>query len=523
MSRIHVTLALSLMAAGCQCAMSSAEAVHEENGRRVRIGVEHRAGIGVGAIGAPHAFGILHPTWEDSGIRIVMNVDERPAVLVGHAPQGEVEAIASAVEVAVSKDGAHVAARYQGPWVVFHLLPNGTPFDAPGSQVDAEQVDFAAFGTPEDIAVALLSDPDQGHGASWELFFEAVAAQDPSPRVDRALLLGWPDGRRHREVVGQRLAHPNATEALREDVFERAKDAVARYEAVAPSFPLDRQAELAVFGAFAKLGPERLAWLDERIVTRWEAPEELLPSRLASFMSSRLRSRGPFEGCTRMAAPLRARAAAASRRWLTAGLVRDGVLRELGRNEGTVFLVLVEWVALEGTPEDARWLHELLLASWPHPGSLRHVHVAVLNVVRGELGVPDPDWRRRALEAAEAALETEYLHDGLTLLLELGAPPPSLERAFDAAIERGGIVELGLVKRHHVRASEAWRRDAVRRILAMPEPASSAPYEARHRHGNVRELGFELALAVEDCAALDALAPNGLARERIPASCPRSP
>ena len=510
-------LAVAVAALGCgDVTCASHEVVHELNGRRVQISAQHRAGVGIGLAGAPHAFAIAYPTWEDSGIHISMTVDDRPPVMVGHESDGDLEEIAAAVEIAVSDDGLHVASRHGERWQVFHLLPKGTPFDAPGPETTGDAIDLSTYGTPEEIAIEVLEDEAHGHGAPFELLLRALGDQDPSPALDRALLHGWP-GARHQSLVMSRLTHEATGDEFREATFERAKEVIAEHEALAVLTAEQQQNESALIEALVVLGPERVAWLDERMVAQWEAQEGDLPPRVFTYFSARRDERRPFANAEPMAEPLRARAAAAARRWLEAHHVSDGRFQSIAPTASAAWGVAIHYVAHEGTDEDERWLHDVLLASWPGAEESPQVHDTVVSVARGRLGAPTDAWERDALRAAERALGGERVRDATDLLLALDAPPASIDRAFDASIAsgRGGIQ---LVRANTDRASPAWKRATVARARAAETPAGS-DYEARASASALRELGFDLAVELEDCEAMNELAERHVQRERIPASC----
>ena len=510
---------VAIAAIGCgETTCSSHEVLHEQNGRRVTISAQRRAGVGLGGVGAPHAFGIVYPTWEDGGIRIMMTIDDRPAVLVGHQDDGNLEELAAAVEVAVSEDGLHVASRHGERWQVVHLLPKGTPFDAPGPEVTGGDVDFASFRTPEEIAIAVLEDESQGYGAPFELLLRALADQDPSPALDRALLHGWP-GDRHQSLVMGRLQHDAVSDEFREAVFERAKEVIAAHEALDELTSDQMQNETAVIETVAVLGPERLAWIDERMVAQWEARAGAMPHRVWVYFSARRDGRRPFANAEPLSGPLRARVAAGGRRWLEAHHVTEGRFRPFEQLEPAPWRTAIDYVADEGTDEDEVWLHDVLLASWPVEGNFRHVHDAVVAAAVGRLGTPSDAWKDRALRAAERGIEGEHLRDATDLLLALDAPEATIDRAFDALLDRGRHEDTAVIRSSAERASERWRRATVARARATEMPPPGPGYDARARAAAIRELGFDLAVGLGDCEAMNELVARNVQRERIPPSC----
>ncbi len=502
MRRAQLLLVFLFATACAPLTCESAEVVHEEHGRRVEIRAEHRAGMGVGAVGAPHAFGILYPTWEDSGIRVTMTVDDRPGVIVGWEPNGDVDAIGDAVGVAISENGQHVAARHGEIWRVFHLLPKGTPFDAPGSEVTESEVDFSTFRSPEDIAVGVLEDHEQGFGTDWELLLAAAEAQDPSPRLDLALLAGWPDGDAHERIVASRLEAGSVDPAFADALFARARTFVETWTESRPRVGVSPPEE-AVDRSFVRLGAERLAWLDEHRIGQWEGLEGDPDEWLSWYLSDRRQSRARFEGAPPLPEALARRGAGAARRYLERK-VTDGVVTV---DRGPVSRATIEWVGVEGSDVDRKWMHDLFLASWPAGDDV--VHRTMLEIAGERLGETVADWRTRSLASAERALDGDGYRRAAELLFALDAPQATKDRAFDVLFERR---EHSLIEDEASEASEGWRRQTVGRIRALEETNPSA-------FASNRRIGFALALTLDDCEDIVALARFERETRRIPLAC----
>jgi hypothetical protein len=61
------------------------------------------------------------------------------------------------------------------------------------------------------------------------------------------------------------------------------------------------------------------------------------------------------------------------------------------------------------------------------------------------------------------------VRDATELVLALDAPQERKDRAFDVLLERGDAIGIGLIEERRGEASETWRRDALRRIRALPD------------------------------------------------------
>lgn len=241
-SALLIVLAVAGVAAcdiDCSWFAPDAERMRSVDGHAIRVEAQGTRHVGVDAIAAPHAFGVLWPVIDGYGYELSLRLDDRPEVGLGQATIGEerlpteaeLQVFADALEVGLSSDGDHLAYRRDDTtgWRVLHLLSVGIPFasnesDAlAGSVVAADALDFAAFPRAQVIALRMLADSSgapraPGCVARGE---RAAGRRTLGCRVAR----DWPDEERAYDGLRRCVAPGSgSTDAFRRAAIAKALD-----------------------------------------------------------------------------------------------------------------------------------------------------------------------------------------------------------------------------------------------------------------------------------------------------------
>lgn len=506
-------LCLLFVPACGECGCERASTVHEINGLTLTVRAVHYRGVGVEGAGG-HGFGILWPTLEDEGVGLTVQVDERPEVPIGRRSSGDEETLAAAVEVQVSEDAQHIACRPDdtSSWRVLHLLPLGTPFYGPVMEIEGEP-DLSAYETPEQIALAMLRGPPGSLGER-ALLWQALEEQAPSDALDLAVLPHWPTSERAHDIVLVRL-RAEATRPFRDAVRERALAEVGPPPSPAPAEytvpPSERRAALIrAYAVISAHGRHAMGALDDRMIAELSArAQDGLPIGypLLEWLHHRFQDESPFDGAPPMSEDRKARAVAAGRGMLERRYVREGVLESAEpRGPRGEQDRLAELVTTLGAASDRAWFHDLALASFPTPDPIPTLHVA-----RGYRGAISHDWKARANAAALTALDDASVRVTSTeILLALDAPPPSIDRAFDALLHANQRPRL--IRENLEHTSEPWRRRTVAWCV------ETRPWDREDSLGELRATCLAIAVDLTDCDSARALATD-YERRRLPREC----
>jgi hypothetical protein len=520
---VIVTLAAALGCGECTCFAGHAELRHEENGRTVVVTAQGFRDFGVGAIGAPHAFGILYPEFRGSGYRVHMAVDDRPVVDVArvpseHAPSSNtLEEMLAEIEVRVSEAGDHVALHFDGRWLVFHLLGAGTPFDLPRSASEGDELDLAAMPSAEALALAFLADEEASYDAH-ELFWSALDEIGGGAPWDEAVVGPWPRSERAHGWLMHRLEEGGEPF---EGTARAALDAEARRVVEESEIEVQRR---RASEALVALGGESIAWLDARAVSTWaDVPADASArSEARIYLAGRTRystyvpvgTEPPVDSATE-ALVTAARGVAESKRpsqnaelrfVRRAGVEIVGATstQELVASNFDLDLAL-HLLETRGTDADRAWANDLVLAEWPA------LDWTALDdaLVRRITAHPDDETLRRAVEerAARAFRDLPDVRSVATVLFAFARPETD-----DQAL-RGLLAHLDqqhwfVLEDHLDRASPAFERDAVteaRRIIDAAGALDDADEPTRYRVAHAVDLVFAIEEDGAECAELEAL------------------
>lgn len=533
-------LALALVVVGCgectSCA-GSAALTHEESGRTVVVDAQGFRDFGVGAIGAPHAFGILYPEFRGSGYRVTLTVDDRPVVDVARVPtdgapsSDMLEEVLDGANVLVSADGDHVALRLGERWHVFHVLAEGTPFDLPDSVVETEEVDLASLPRAEAMALAFLADESAAHDAH-PLFWTALDAQPPGPPWDEAVLDAWPRSLR---------AHQRTMRSLRGAPSDTFRTALETHARAAIESTVDVERERAILALIA-LDGEALAWLDAHMIATWADLEVALSLRTDAFEHVASRTRyhplhpigsEPLSDDSNPALVAAARTVLEARRpsknrdlqyALRSGEVVTGAvslsdLRARNADLGLALFVLEH----RGGDEDQAFADEVVLAEWPAT-DFTMLDEAIER--RIETRREDAAFRQAVLRRAELPLRDEPNVRGIARILFGFEHPDADDLALRALLAHLDRHHWHLLEEHLPRASASFRRDALAEatwIAEETDPATAEP-TARERAAYANRLTYAL-LKRDDgpCEAFERVIERGRllgsARFDLPARC----
>jgi hypothetical protein len=221
----------------CTWFAPDAERIRQIGDHRVKVIAEGTRRFGVDGVGAPHAFGVLWPTIDGYGYTVHLSLDDREEIELGTArfseermpTEQELQALADAVEVALSPNAQHLAYRKDATsgWRVLHVLSHGRPFDSKHSDVFARDVvaasalDFSELPSSQAIALAMLASPSERARAN--ALWRALEVMPPGPPWDEAMLAIWPEDA-HTQPMMERRARPHAggTAAFRAKLLEKA-------------------------------------------------------------------------------------------------------------------------------------------------------------------------------------------------------------------------------------------------------------------------------------------------------------
>jgi hypothetical protein len=515
-----------LLLVGCgECTWCAGRAsiTHEENDRKVVVEAQGFHDIGMGAIGAPHAFGIIYPEFHGSGYRMSLTVDDRPVVDVvreaaGDAPSDEeLQALLDELEVRVSDAGDHVALRHRERWHVFHLLEAGTPFVLPASLVEGD-LDLDAAPSAREMVLSFLADESAEHDRQ-ELLWLALGAVPAGEPWDRAVLGPWPKSDKAAEYVTARFTRqpPPSAEwrsALDREARARLSEPPAEGE---PPFLRARP-----MNALVALGGESLTWLDRHMLGVWsdvgaerrDEARDHLSGRARFGLSTPIGAERLDEafwpelvrGARVVLAAMRPSARAELRYER-----RDGVWVVGATSNDEFFSVAADLelalLSLEvmGTEADQAHADEVVFAEWPA------VDWIVFDdaVARRIAAAPDDEaLRARVIDRARPAIaELADVRGVATVLFALRRPEAD-DLALRGLLRRLDAEHWFVMKDHLHRASPELERDAIAeatRIVEAAKPFEDATDADRARAAYAVELVFELQKDEAPCAELHAL------------------
>lgn len=275
---------LVALAPGCSRSLCAPETnAHRQLGD---LTVSLRAGPAAGLdVGEPMAASVDAESINGAGHVLYLTVQDRPPILVhasstdasgrpfdGPPTEEQLDAAVNACQVKASEDGRHVAFRPSstGPWQVFHMLPVGVPFDAPGT----DGANLSKLPPPEQIARDVITDPEREYGRDWTLPWKAVSQQPASSRWDEMVIGVWPQAAPSHEILAGWVEEGPGERTDR--ILDRAVKKVVQGRAAAD---VEKGCDLILRSGDA----DATAAMDDALLTHWPQGyiHDLILERLA--------------------------------------------------------------------------------------------------------------------------------------------------------------------------------------------------------------------------------------------------